>query len=344
MDYSAYLAASNVQFQSSTGDVGGRKYPGIAGGTWHDSFQSSTGDVGGRKRLRGATTGSASTFQSSTGDVGGRKPARRTSPHARVRVSILDRRRRRSQVLRNRTLELVTGVSILDRRRRRSQGVLGAAHDRAGRRVSILDRRRRRSQAAISWAGDLEIVVSILDRRRRRSQASLPKHQRVTGKQFQSSTGDVGGRKIVVTVMPGAFWGFNPRPATSAVASDNEVTMLRVLAVSILDRRRRRSQEGVESRLTHRAGFQSSTGDVGGRKRGDRALPADRRCFNPRPATSAVARQRGFGPAAIQTVSILDRRRRRSQGGAGSTSEELAATVSILDRRRRRSQARVHMS
>ena len=184
--------SANV-FQSSTGDVGGRKWttrpislratcsfnprpatsavasPGIAGGTWHDSFQSSTGDVGGRKRLRGATTGSASTFQSSTGDVGGRKPARRTSPHARVRVSILDRRRRRSQVLRNRTLELVTGVSILDRRRRRSQGVLGAAHDRAGRRVSILDRRRRRSQAAISWAGDLEIVVSILDRRRRRS-------------------------------------------------------------------------------------------------------------------------------------------------------------------------------
>ena len=92
--------------------------------------------------------------------------------------------------------------------------------------------------------------------------------------------------------------------------------MRTAMTVSILDRRRRRSQEG------------------------SRACGRGRRCrrFNPRSAPPPVASPapRAPGPPH-RPVSILDRRRRRSQAEEVSRAP-VPPGVSILDRRRRRSQ------
>ena len=207
--------------------------------------------------------------------------------------------------------------------------------------VSILDRRRRRSQERGVPADIVLLTVSILDRRRRRSQARLG-DPRAQSKPFQSSTGDVGGRKSHWSFPTRALAiGFNPRPATSAVASRLAEEIERAYLVSILDRRRRRSQAQIAHALTSSGTwFQSSTGDVGGRKgclfsrqhladvlvsildrrrrrsqawRGEGRGTGSEGSFNPRPATSAVASRNWAVHRLAWIVSILDRRRRRSQ-------------------------------
>ena len=159
---------------------------------------------------------------------------------------------------------------------------------------------------------------------------------------FQSSTGDVGGRKTPpptsrraghdvsildrrrrrcktsVTGDPCAATCFNPRPATSAVAS---CSIRRGDAhphpVSILDRRRRRSQGRTTPGLTRHDGV--SILDRRRRRSREslhRSAPGSHRGFNPRPATSAVARPRS--PPGMYYLQMFQ----SSTGDVGGRKEQ----------------------
>ncbi len=377
-------------------------------------------------------------FQSSIGAAAGRKRRHRLRRPARA-VSILDRRRRRSQAeLAVAVMRTAMTVSILDRRRRRSQeGSRACGRGRRCRRfnprsapppsqVLRLERLalridqfqssigRRRSQAEevsrapvppgvlipIGAAAGRKVgkprepltneVVSILDRRRRRSQ---PRRPRLSSRpcprcfnprsapppvssfpvepgtsiacMFQSSIGAAAGRKSRGQPRHHPLRGFNPRSAPPPVASPLHRVLRAVChllfqssigaaagrkshvgdsaggrdIVSILDRRRRRSQVP-DPQLDEPP--RRSVSILDRRHRRSQASPAGNARggtggFNPRSAPPPVARPLvDKDREAIRGVSILDRRRRRS--ATVVTLRQFGDGVSILDRRRRRSQ------
>ncbi len=184
--------------------------------------------------------------------------------------------------------------------------------------VSILDRRRRRSQAGKRQVLTMcvPIAVSILDRRRRRSQVGEGHRGFSSSSGFQSSIGAAAGRKADVCRPATGHERFNPRSAPPPVArihlahgmagrlarfqssigaaagrkpADRGGALIRV--VSILDRRRRRSQVNSSAFAGWGSVFQSSIGAAAGRRPGClgwRHRVPD--CFNPRSAPPPVAR------------------------------------------------------
>ena len=182
-------------------------------------FQSSTGDVGGRKRLAPAVLRASAWFQSSTGDVGGRKRGEARSIGEEIGVSILDRRRRRSQAPGCRAAEPSKAVSILDRRRRRSQVGMTVEPSAAIRRFNP-----RPATSAVA-----------------RRERCIPSCRRHRGFNPRPATSAVARGPGFAAGSAGGC--FNPRPATSAVARGaRRIGLAAVDPVSILDRRRRRSQ------------------------------------------------------------------------------------------------------
>ncbi len=132
---------------------------------------------------------------------------------------------------------------------------------------------------------------------------------------FQSSIGAAASHKRSSRATRPGLCSFNPRSAPPPVASVRaRQANLVAVDVSILDRRRRRSQDFPRG-----------------------ALRRTRRRFNPRSAPPPVASRALSGLERDRYVSILDRRRRRSQASL-SLDESHGALVLILDRRRRRSQ------
>ena len=281
-------------------------------------FQSSIGAAAGRKPDRLPTWDElVEAFQSSIGAAAGGKHDGDSHLDSRLRVSILDRRRRRSQAVSRSKRSEFLRVSILDRRRRRSQA-LGVWHLRPRVPVSILDRRRRRSQEPRGLTRRRSHRVSILDRRRRRSQALRHRRSPRAATSFQSSIGAAAGRKrgtwpaspfsSAFQSLIGAAAGrkamahlyelraevvsiLDRRRRRSQAGKRQVLTMCVPIAVSILDRRRRRSQVGEGHReFSSSSGFQSSIGAAAGRK-ADVCRPATgHECFNPRSAPPPVAR------------------------------------------------------